>query len=795
MNAQPTEERKTTGCGKAALRTAFVVLGLTAVTVQVLLLRELMVAWRGNEMSFGITLSVWLALVGAGSALYGGLGRRVTASTRALAWGLLALGSLAPIALLVARLARKAMGVSAGELAGLRPLVTAAVASLAPLTLLSGFLFALAVAVLAARRSAPGAAPDRSGTSSPVGEVYVLEAVGAAVGGIVLSFLLLPHWGPVRIALLVTAANGAAALLLTRRPRRSPDVAGPAAPSPVVVVGFVLVGAAVALLARGGESIDEATVRLSWRELGFRAQTNSVYGRVVATELGSQQSVFESGVLVASSPDRLSAEEAVHLPLLSHPSPSRVLLLGGGLGGTVEEIVKHPSVTAVDYVELDPALVRTAEDVFGRSLTAGLNDPRVTVHYSDARFFVKQSETAYDVVIANVPDPSTAQLNRFYTRDFFREVERVLTPGGVLGLSVTSAENYIGEELGRFLACVKGTLGDVFAAVVMTPGDPCHFVAARDGAYLSRDASVLSERILERNLDVVFVRDYYLADRLSPERTASLDESVGRVRAPLNTDLSPAAVYLSMVLWNRQFSSTPALLQTAPRFLNLRNAAVVALALAAALAAPALRRRRRPRALRRTVVAAVFVVGLTEISLEIAALLAFQSLYGFVYHRMAMIVAAFMAGLALGGWLGARAVSRGAGARTFAALQLGICAVPLGLSAAIAGIAGLPHDAMLSWAGLFPLVVVGSAVLAGMQFPLAARLLIAPGGVAAADPGATGGRLYAADLLGSALGASLTAVFLLPVMGIPLTMAALSLVNLAVLASLAVSVLPGRQNG
>ena len=93
MNAQASEERKTIGRGTAALRAAFVVLGLTAVTVQVLLLRELMVAWRGNEMSFGVTLSVWLALAGAGSALYGVFRRRIAASTRTLAWGLLDLES------------------------------------------------------------------------------------------------------------------------------------------------------------------------------------------------------------------------------------------------------------------------------------------------------------------------------------------------------------------------------------------------------------------------------------------------------------------------------------------------------------------------------------------------------------------------------------------------------------------------------------------------------------------------------------------------------------------------------
>ncbi len=798
MDERQNDTSEGSGRSPLTLRTAFALQGATALTVQILLLRELMVAWRGNEMSFGVSLSVWLGLTGLGSALYGALAGRIRPTRRTLARGLLVLGLLAPVALLAARLARRAIGLPAGELAGLPSLLFASVASLAPFTLAAGFLFALAVAVLAGERARPRDA---------IGAVYILEAIGAAASGILMSFVLLPRLDPVSIALLATAASAVLALALAA-PRRS----GRRCPG-LSVTAAIVAGVASLLAVTAGSRIDDATVAASWRSLGFRSQTNSIYGRIVAAEIGSQKSVYESGVLVASSPDRLAAEEAVHLTLLSHPRPSRVLLLGGGLAGTVEEILKHPSVTAVDYVELDPALVRAAGAEFGAAMTAGLDDPRVTVHFTDARFFVKRRPGPYDVVVANVPDPTTAQLNRFYTTGFFREVSEILSPGGVFGLSVTSSENYIGRELGTFLASLKRTIEDVYPAVVMIPGDPCHFVAsagasARAGsgspsssepppeppagsAYLTRDPEILARRIAERRLDVVFVRDYYLADRLSEERRRTLDEGVGRQEAPANTDLSPTALYLSMVLWNRQFSRTPTLLSAAPRYLTVRNAAIVGLALVLLLGVPALARRRAPTALRRNVLVAVFVVGLTEISLEIAALLAFQSLYGYVYHRLAAIVAAFMAGLALGGWLGTLAARRGAGARAFAVLQLAIACVPIGLAFAVARVAALPHDALLLWADLFPLIVVGSAVLAGMQFPLAAGLYHRTGH----DAGAAGGRLYGADLLGAAVGATAAAVFLLPVMGIPLAMASLAVLNVAVLVCLAIPILAGAARG
>ena len=387
------------------------------------------------------------------------------------------------------------------------------------------------------------------------------------------------------------------------------------------------------------------------------------------------------------------------------------------------------------------------------------------------------------------PDPTTAQLNRFYTVEFLREVSSVLADDGVLGFSVQSAENYIGAELAAFLACLKTTTECVFPAVAMYPGDPCHIVASRSGTAFTRDPLVLSDRVSERGLDVAYMRDYYLSDRLSTERVASFDSALEDVRSRVNTDLSPAAYYLSMVLWNRQFSGAPRTLLAAPRFVTERNAVLLGLAIIVLLVAPSLRRRRSERSRSRAVMAAVFLVGATEMSLELTALLAFQSIYGYVYQELALIVAAFMAGLALGGWLGTKAADRGAGARAFVALQLLIAAVPLALAATLIRVAALPPERLHAWAALFPLIVVGAALMAGLQFPLAAKLVSR----GRRNVGAVGGRLYGADLLGAAVGAIATTVFLLPILGTLGAMRALAIVNAAVFVSLALSLVRGRR--
>lgn len=743
-----------------ALLAAFATAGGAALAVQVLLMRELMTAWRGDEMSIGVALSVWLLTGAAGSLAFARLSRGARPGPAALSWGLVALAAAAPLSLVLARLARAHAGLTAGELAGFPALLGASLVSLAPYTLLSGALFPLGAAVLESSSGRRG---------NPAGRVYILEAAGAVVSGLAMSFLLLPRLAPLRIAFLAAAALSAAALAVVLADRRRVGPGrGPLATALVLVL--------FAGIATGPwtERIDSALVGLSWNDLGFRSRSDSVYGRIVTARLESQMTVYTSGVLAASSPDRMSAEERIHLPMLEHAAPSSVLLLGGGLGGAIEEVLEHPGVERVDYVELDPELIAEAERAFGGAMTAGLDDPRVSLHTGDARFFVKRAEGPYDVVIVGAPDPTTAQLNRYYTAGFFEEVSGILSPGGLVALSVQSSANYIPEELAALLRCLRATAESVFPSVAMLPGDPCHVFASPDGASFTRDAGVLERRIAERGIEPRYIRSYYLEDRLSPERLADFDAAVGGSAGRVNTDLSPACYYLTLVLRNRQFAGVPGLLAAASRFASPTGAAVLAAVVLAALCLLNVRRRRAP--FRTGVVAAVLAVGASEMAMELTAIVAFQSLYGYVYRQLAVIVGAFMAGLALGGLAGARAAARGFTRNAFVALQLGLSLVPLALAWAIVSVSRLPAEALLGWAPLFPLLVVGSAFLAGAQFPLATSIL-APGGGA----GRTGGMLYGADLLGAAGGAVVTAALLLPNAGVVGTMQAVAILNGAVL--------------
>jgi spermidine synthase len=97
-------------------------------------------------------------------------------------------------------------------------------------------------------------------------------------------------------------------------------------------------------------------------------------------------------------------EMMTHVPLLSHPNPRGVLVIGGGDGGTVREVLKHPDIERVDLVEIDRAVVKACKQFFP-AISSGFGDPRVTVHFEDGTRFVPQHRNTYDVVILDATDP------------------------------------------------------------------------------------------------------------------------------------------------------------------------------------------------------------------------------------------------------------------------------------------------------------------------------------------------------------------------------------------------------
>jgi len=737
----------------SAIRAALTLIGFSAVIGQIVLMRELIVVFNGNEISLGIMLATWLFWTAAGSSLSNRFALGANQARRAVA----ALECLLGLSLLptiwAVRASRTFFQTVPGELVGPVPMLLASLACLSLFCLVAGALFVVATRMYEQECGVSA----RVATSS----AYLLEATGSAFGGILASIVLLRFLGSFQIAIVVVVLNLCmAAVLLFRMSRKQ-----------LAAVAAAAALFAVVLLLYVAPSLDRSAQARLWRGFHLVGSRDSIYGNLAVIETGNIRSIYDNGVILANAPDENAAEEAVHYALLEHPAPKQILMISGGVNGSIAQALKYPTVERIDYVELDPALIDMARQYFPAQIAPALSDPRVHVHYADGRYFLrnylKTASGTFDEIILNVPDPQTAQLNRFYTAEFFRSARDHLAPGGLLALQLRSSEDYISPDLAEFLRCIHHTLREVFPFVVALPGETIHFFAATRHDVLTDNPQTLIRRLQERNLKTQYVREYFIPFRMMPDRMEQVGEQLRPLAStPVNRDFEPIAYYFDVVLWSSQFKLGYSRWFRAAAhiaFSRVIDAVLVITWFVAVLLALVPNCEKRVRSAAAYCMAAT---GFTLMALQIFLLLAFQSIYGYVYHQLAILIAMGMAGIALGSWLGIRRVSSSdrPSYRTIAtnqfllALSGPVLIFVISLLSRLSGVAATWFAAQF----VFPALAALCGMVGGYQFPIATEIYLC-------DNDRNGrsrlGTLYAIDLLGGCAGALLLSSYLIPVFG------------------------------
>jgi spermidine synthase len=251
----------------------------------------------------------------------------------------------------------------------------------------------------------------------------------------------------------------------------------------------------------------------------------------------------------------------------------------------------------------------------------------------------------------------------------------------------------------------------------------------------------------------------------------------------VNRDFAPIAYYFDVVLWSTRFNvAYRTLFQSVARVDFQLVMGVGAVLLLAMVAGGRIARSHSRRPAAAGVCAAA--MGFTSMALEVLLLLGFQAIYGYVYHQLAIIIAAFMAGMALGSWSSLRQPASGGDMKTLAWLQVLGAALPLlayGLFAWFAQFKSGPGLILVSKL-VFPALAVGCGLVGGYQFPIASRVFFQNRREARSV-----GTVYALDLLGACAGALLPSIYLIPVFGLLRTALLILMVDLAVALQAALS--------
>lgn len=454
----------------------------------------------GSTYSFGLILAVALAGIGAGSAAYwlSGRGREATLSGFAATCAIEALCLIFPYALgdriaVLAILLRPIGAFGFGGYVAQWTLVTALVVF--PAAFVAGFQFPLLIALLGRGREHVG---------RDVGLAYAWNTAGGIAGSLAGGFGLLPllsatgTWvfvtsllcGLSLLALLLPSARGgrgalrlglpigaaAASLLLlgatgpTPAWRHSPIGAGRVnlgKPSPNALRDWLARSRRILAWEKDGVESSVGVLK------GSEGYAFAISGKIDGSSRGDAATQVMGGLVGAAL----------------HANPRRALVIGLGTGSTAGWLAAVPSVERVDAVELEPAILRVAEDCSPVNRDV-LRNPKVRVSIGDAREWLLTSRDTYDIIFSEPSNPYRAGISSLFTRDFYRAVRERLAPGGIFLQWLQAYE--VDSETVRTL---YATLGAAFSQVETWHTKPNDLLLVATVEPVPHDAAFLRERL------------------------------------------------------------------------------------------------------------------------------------------------------------------------------------------------------------------------------------------------------------------------------------------------------------
>jgi spermidine synthase len=367
-----------------------------------------------SVLQFSTVIGSYLFAMGIGSWLSRFVQRQLVAQFLRIELLVGLVGGLMPAALFVAH-----SSLPAGADGAFRVLLYALVGLIG---MLVGLEIPLVMRILKAQFS------QRWALSELVSQVLTFDYLGALAVALAFPLLFVPHLGLVRTGVFFGLLNAGVAVwalwLFKGQLRRFAAHA----------VACALV---VGVLAAAMAGADRLT---TWAEDHFYGddiilRESSDYQRVVVTSGGAGVRLFLNGNLQFHSRDEYRYHETlVHPALAAHGAARRVLVLGGGDGMAVREVLRHPGVEQVTLVELDPHMTQ----LFGQHplltrLNAGaLTDPRVRVINTDAFTWLEGNRETFDVIVVDFPDPTNFALGKLYTTSFYQRADQALAAGGYL---------------------------------------------------------------------------------------------------------------------------------------------------------------------------------------------------------------------------------------------------------------------------------------------------------------------------------------------------------------------------
>jgi spermidine synthase len=564
------------------------VTGFVSSSIQLLLIREMMNMSGGYELASGIFLSTWLIISAVGAFFAG-------RSTLPDPGKINTVFALSPLLSLFLMFFLSRLFLGTGETPSVLVGIVYNLLVLIPFCISSGFVF---VKLISIAQKTSGYNPGKS---------FSIETSGGIAAGILISLLVSEEIGTYKLMLVIILLSVTYTLLtfyLTQNTTR--------------VVTKIIATVAVSVIVISDPDILFRQIFLPG--IKVTESRDTPYGNITTGTYHGEKSLYYNQRLLKYSDDVVEREEDIHYAMLQHKLPEKVVIISGSFESHISELLKYP-VKNIVYIERDPVLASM--------INADNFKEKVTISNTDAFSYIRKTSEKADVIIMLVPPPSTLLLNRYYTKEFFSEINEILNKGGIFLCSPGASENYYNDESLNLNSSIFNSMKAVFRNVIPIAGNKLYYIASDDTL-----TTKYCQLIASRGIANLYVSTDYLSDDLTERKTKEIYSL-----------LNPSTRQNSFA-----FPLAYSYFQSFHISKNKNEKIIVIVLLIVLFALPLLTVNRRNLTM--------YFSASALAGFEIIALLTLQLTVGNMYQMTGLIIAGLMAGLAAGAGYNIRFLSR-----------------------------------------------------------------------------------------------------------------------------------------
>lgn len=366
---------------------------------------------------------------------------------------------------------------------------------------------------------------------------YVCEAIGFAIGGTIFSFFMSSMLTTTLLLIIVMLICVNLIYLCESRV--------------VKIFYLLLLVFSFYLIQNYSQNIEKFIISNNYSDNNIIDISYYKNIQNILTEKNGEYFLYKNGEceFALPSPDIFDEEDFAHIPILHHSNPQSLLLIGGMK--YLSSIVKY-DLKKIDFIEEDKSILNITKKYINKFNNV-LDDKRINIYNNDARQFLINNDTKYDVILIGLDIPVNTSINKFYTYEFFDIASKKLTEDGFIALSLPGSMVYAPSLMFRLNSSIYGSLKQVFPYIQIIPGRTNILVASKS----KMPFRLHIKKRLKKVEDETFVLSkYYVDERMDTQKTKWLNFQIRKYnnKKILNTDYNQKAMLLSIMYWQAKFS-------------------------------------------------------------------------------------------------------------------------------------------------------------------------------------------------------------------------------------------------